>query len=153
MSVICLETSYSSGRKCIKILNFFLIWKMISQMQERNDITSKNNSDFSIDHILNHAGTRLITNKCVSPENQRSVEQSTAYPWLHCTRFCPPKIPSKLQLFLRKTLCCISNHCEIFATAFMNVYFWNKITKFKWHVNKMGNNCWYNFMKYLISIS
>ncbi|KAF5292918.1 hypothetical protein FQA39_LY13798 [Lamprigera yunnana] len=48
----------------------------------------KSKVNFSIDHILNQAGTS---------KNQESFEENSStkigvFPWLQCTRYCPPKI-------------------------------------------------------------
>lgn len=70
--------------------------KMISQNRERNEMTSRNPSDFSIEHILNRAGSRFPkTNSCFS-ENTPNEHHSATFSWLQCTRFCPPRITRKL---------------------------------------------------------
>lgn len=58
---------------------------------------SSNNSDFSIDHILNRAGnTPPIYKSEFNNLNSDigSSSRSDIYPWLQCTRYCPPKILS-----------------------------------------------------------
>lgn len=52
-------------------------------------------SDFSIDHILNRAGSRERSKSDFL--NERDV--SMPFPWLQCTRYSPPKIPRKLVYF------------------------------------------------------
>lgn len=71
---------------------------MIFKM-ENDGAAAKNHSDFSIDHILNRAGSSGNTvnddsNNCESP----SSNEENSFSWLQCTRFCPPKIPSKYLL-------------------------------------------------------
>ncbi|XP_017781364.1 PREDICTED: homeobox protein MSX-2-like [Nicrophorus vespilloides] len=56
--------------------------------------TPRKVSDFSIDHILHKAGTssqEYGTFDCGKP----TVLQP--FPWLQCTRYCPPKVPRKRE--------------------------------------------------------
>lgn len=69
---------------------------MISQMQDNEDSPIRNHSNFSIEHILNHAGEKFIDHNQSSIDDNRKVYHSTTFSWLQCTRFCPPKIPRKL---------------------------------------------------------
>lgn len=72
---------------------------MISLKQENVDITVTNHSDFSIEHILNHAGNRTADKQ--REDVQPNENQSTpTFSWLQCTRFCPPKIASKLKNYI-----------------------------------------------------
>lgn len=50
--------------------------------------TTPRKSDFTIEHILNRAGVRenFVNNETVP---------TVMFPWLQCTRYCPPKIPSE----------------------------------------------------------
>ncbi|GLV43320.1 uncharacterized protein CBL_03863 [Carabus blaptoides fortunei] len=45
------------------------------------------NSDFSIEHILTKAGNRN------AHKNITLHQGLTTFPWLQCTRYCPPKLP------------------------------------------------------------
>lgn len=73
-----------------------------------SDTTKTKNTNFSIEHILSQAGktakSQTLNNdsgSCFYSDNF-----SVTYPWLQCTRYMPPRIPSKL---LSNT----SNRCEI----------------------------------------
>lgn len=99
-----------------------------------SDTTKKSStSEFTIEHILNRAGTTKPTNvndsvdpshngnsscntnclnrgnclncvNCLNGSNCfNSDHLSVTYPWLHCTRYTPPKIASKLFVFLRNS--------------------------------------------------
>lgn len=53
-------------------------------------------SDFTIEHILHRAGER----KEGEGRKEGSLRgdgfaPAAPFPWLQCTRYCPPKIPSK----------------------------------------------------------
>lgn len=50
-------------------------------------------SDFSIEHILTKAGENCAPKSLQQNKNLDKAE-TIAFPWLHCTRYCPPKIPS-----------------------------------------------------------
>lgn len=67
--------------------------------EKLNEINSKQPSDFSIDHILNHAGTKNNSDD-INYDSFHSdfVEKQNyldALNWIHYTRYCPPRIPSK----------------------------------------------------------
>lgn len=94
MSVVWLSTFFNSGIREVKKLVF--IFKMISQIKETDEITERNHSDFTIEHILKHAGNKFTEQSSSSQEEQHYQGQSNGFSWLHCTRFCPPKIPSEL---------------------------------------------------------
>ncbi|CAG9860354.1 unnamed protein product [Phyllotreta striolata] len=57
---------------------------------ENNEVGSKNHSDFSIDHILNRAGS---SSRYTNDESENKFKIEENFTWLQCTRFCPPKIP------------------------------------------------------------
>lgn len=77
-----------------------------SRLNSSEDSDSKKLS-FSIEHILNRAGNQESSSneqdECVVPTNSLSLPCGV-FPWLHCTRYCPPKIPSKFLSLLRKYL-------------------------------------------------
>ncbi|KAL1513167.1 hypothetical protein ABEB36_002615 [Hypothenemus hampei] len=52
---------------------------------ENKEQTSKN-SDFSIDHILNRAGSSTGDTNVFSESNVK-------FHWLQCSRYCPPRVP------------------------------------------------------------
>lgn len=55
-------------------------------------------TNFSIDHILNRAGENCTTTRKIefTDVGFESVTMSfEQFSWLQCTRYCPPKIPSK----------------------------------------------------------
>lgn len=59
-------------------------------------------SDFSIDYLLNHAGSDRCRslNECDSCPKPSDVNKEPTLNWLHYTRYHPPKIQSKyLNLF------------------------------------------------------
>ncbi|KAK4884358.1 hypothetical protein RN001_000629 [Aquatica leii] len=61
---------------------------MTSSSTQNATSEKKSKFNFSIDHILNEAG---------SSSNQKDLNvhdaiNTTAFPWLQCTRYCPPKI-------------------------------------------------------------
>lgn len=68
---------------------------MIFQMQKRDEeiVSTKSHSDFTIEHILKHAGSKDISKSSDSVE--RSEAEDAHFTWLNCTRFCPPRVPSK----------------------------------------------------------
>lgn len=55
-------------------------------------------SDFTIEHILNKAGEKKCGVRKINDFGDNNPVVSL--PWLQCTRYCPPKIPSKLYIFL-----------------------------------------------------
>ncbi|EFA07332.1 homeobox protein ceh-5 isoform X2 [Tribolium castaneum] len=58
--------------------------------------TTQNHSDFSIEHILNRAGSSTSSvNNLDLCENAatNSAMPLDPYSWLQCTRYCPPKVP------------------------------------------------------------
>ncbi|CAH1365314.1 unnamed protein product, partial [Tenebrio molitor] len=62
-----------------------------------------NHSDFSIEHILNKAGSSTSsTSANFTDTSHTSATNSTItldpYSWLQCTRYCPPKLPSGVLL-------------------------------------------------------
>lgn len=60
--------------------------EMMSESGEGEKVPRK--SDFTIEHILNRAGEK---------KNDFGVVPSSVvmFPWLQCSRYCPPKVPSK----------------------------------------------------------
>lgn len=52
-------------------------------------------SDFTIEHILNRAGEKRSGVGKV--EAFGGGDDVVTLPWLQCTRYCPPKIPSELK--------------------------------------------------------
>lgn len=60
---------------------------------------TQNHSDFSIDHILNKAGSSSSSVN-TSSQNLPTSSDFTLdhYSWLHCTRYCPPKVSSEFFL-------------------------------------------------------
>lgn len=65
-------------------------------MSEEEGGRSSRGSDFTIDHILNRAGRNRSCggNSGGSGGGERMLGVA-ALPWLQCTRYCPPRIPSK----------------------------------------------------------
>lgn len=71
-----------------------------TEQKERDRAQSKSStSDFTIDHILHRAGSTSVPSYVQKFEAFASDDSDngvlTAFPWLHCTRYRPPKIPSK----------------------------------------------------------
>lgn len=50
--------------------------------------------DFSIEHILNYAGNTTSATATVAGTSANDQKLS-AFSWLNCTRYCPPKLPRK----------------------------------------------------------
>lgn len=98
---------------------------------ESKSASSSPKSDFSIEHILTRAGVKKETSPPCFPAELT---------WLSCTRYCPPKLPSKFFNYshkkltirfnsLKKTLL-IHSHRQIIRTAFL-----------KSHLRKDLKNC------------
>lgn len=68
-------------------------------------------SDFTIEHILNRAGESKSDQVRRSGDGMVPV---VAFPWLQCTRYCPPKIPSKFQrsIILNKQQTTVEQNCK-----------------------------------------
>lgn len=67
--------------------------------QDHKSEPKTTSSDFTIEHILNRAGSttnNILSCKYEGTEN--SAVSVVPFPWVHCTRYCPPKIPSKYLL-------------------------------------------------------
>ncbi|XP_044265585.1 homeobox protein ceh-5-like [Tribolium madens] len=61
--------------------------------------TTQNPSDFSIEHILNRAGSSSsgVSNLDLCENTATNSAMSLdPYSWLQCTRYCPPKVPMAL---------------------------------------------------------
>lgn len=62
-------------------------------------------TNFTIEHILNCAGEQLPNTSHSSSTNEEETCETVPfldpYSWLQCTRYCPPKIPSKIQYNLQ----------------------------------------------------
>lgn len=58
-----------------------------NESNEKEQARSK--FDFSIEHILKRAGNPIGEKKT----SESSHDSFVPFPWLHCTRYCPPKIP------------------------------------------------------------
>lgn len=67
---------------------------MTSSNLSSSDDDSRKLLNFSIDHILNKAGNQGPTPNMQEDTHERNLSY-IPFPWLHCTRYCPPKIPSK----------------------------------------------------------
>ncbi|KAI4467542.1 homeobox protein msx [Holotrichia oblita] len=68
---------------------------MTSSNLSSSDDDSRKLLNFSIEHILNKAGNQEPPTK-TEQETGDLTTGSLSYipfPWLHCTRYCPPKIP------------------------------------------------------------
>lgn len=65
-------------------------------MANENQEQTVKHSDFSIDHILNRAGSSLVNSgeRTVVPCD-RIGENVERFQWLQCSRYCPPRVPSK----------------------------------------------------------
>lgn len=75
-------------------------------MQQKEDISSRSHSDFSIEHILNYAGGKCSEKNFTSDDDKKIIGQSTTFSWLRCSRFCPPKVPRKFYLYPKCTCMC-----------------------------------------------
>ncbi|XP_074035742.1 homeobox protein MSX-3 [Leptinotarsa decemlineata] len=75
---------------------------MILRMENENDPTTRSLSDFSIEHILNRAGGETQKEAKID-ENSEDPKGSNPFSWLHCTRFCPPRVPMTLGINKRDT--------------------------------------------------
>lgn len=66
-----------------------------SECVKRFDDTNLNRCNFSIDHILNVAGEKQAEENYLQTDSD-----DKRFEWLNCTRYKPPKLPSKSKKFL-----------------------------------------------------
>lgn len=91
------ETTYEWVKK-----KFASLASMTSSQLNSSDDDHRKTLNFSIEHILHKAGNQEIPadtqEGCRIPTGNLSY---VPFPWLHCTRYCPPKVPSKFSYFKR----------------------------------------------------